>query len=449
MNYSLFFKLKPRSLILKKKDIFNEHEITRKFYSMINLNIFSPPGILSVPSNTIPLPPNIKVIEGAAGNLPDQASMEAALEIKQKVASLTQDDVLLCLITGGGSALLSLPIEPITLEEKSSLIKNLSRAGATINELNVVRIAISQVKGGKLADCGRHCHQIISLIISDIIGDPLELIASGPTIPYTKSEIAPRRVLEKYKLADSLATSIAQVIQKNEDNQDISVAAIKNSQVFLIGSNRAAIDAAMNEAKSLGLFPIFLSAEVQGNVDDISEAFFDLARAIRTPSSLSREEFKRTLEILHAQPNFEEECLGAPSGGLCIVSGGETTVKVAGDGNGGRNQELALRFTKLCYDDGSRTSLVNDILLLSCGTDGIDGNCDAAGAIGGREILRNLPDGEDISGIMEDFILRNDSYNFYKKFLSKYAGDGYHVFTGHTGTNVMDIHLLIMPNTKA
>lgn len=374
--------------------------------------------------------------------------MQAALEIKQKVTSLTHDDVLLCLITGGGSALLSLPIEPITLEEKSSLIKNLSRAGATINELNVVRIAISQVKGGKLAECGRHAYQIISLIISDIIGDPLELIASGPTIPYIKSEITPRKVLEKYKLIDTLTTSIAQVIQKNEDNQDISVAAVKNSQVFLIGSNRAAIDAAMNKAKSLNLFPIFLSDEVQGDVDDISKAFFDLTRALRTPSSLCREEFARTLEILHAQPNFEKEFLEAPSDfdGLCIVSGGEPTVKVTGTGNGGRNQELALRFTKLCYD--AQMSLFNDILLLSCGTDGIDGNCDAAGAIGGLKILLNLPVGEDISSIMEDFILRNDSYNFYKNFLSKHAGDGHHIITGHTGTNVMDIQLLIMPNTR-
>lgn len=372
--------------------------------------------------------------------------MQAALEIKQKVTSLTNVDVLLCLITGGGSALLSLPIEPITLEEKSSLIKNLSRAGATINELNVVRIAISQVKGGKLAECGRRAYQIISLIISDIIGDPLELIASGPTIPYIKSEITPRRVLEKYKLIDSLKTSIAQVIQKNEDNQDISLAAVKNSQVFLIGSNRVAIDAAMNKAKSLNLFPIFLSAEVQGDVDDISKAFFDLALALRSPSSLSREEFARTLKILHAQSNFEKEFLEAPKDfdGLCIVSGGETTVKVTGNGNGGRNQELALRFTKLCYD--AQMSLFNDILLLSCGTDGIDGNCDAAGAIGGLKILHNLPECEDISSIMEDFILRNDSYNFYKNFLSKHAG--YHIITGHTGTNVMDIQLLIMPNMR-
>lgn len=404
---------------------------------------FLPIGILSVPQKSISLPPSIKVLEGAVDNLPDHASMQAALEIKQKVTSLTYDDVLLCLITGGGSALLSLPIEPITLEEKSSLIKNLSRAGATITELNVVRIAISQVKGGKLAECGRHAYQIISLIISDIIGDPLELIASGPTIPYIKSEITPQEVLEKYKLIDTLPNSIAQVIQKNEDNQDASIAAIKNSQVFLIGSNRTAIDAAMNKAKSLNLFPIFLSAEVQGNVEDISKAYFELARSLMYGGEL-----KRTLEILHAQSNFEKEFLKAPDDcdGLCIVSGGETTVKVRGNGNGGRNQELALRFTKLCYD--AQMSLLNDVLLLSCGTDGIDGNCDAAGAIGGLKMQRNLPANEDISGIMADFILRNDSYNFYKNYLSKHASKGYHIITGHTGTNVMDIQLLIMPNIK-
>lgn len=381
----------------------------------------------------------IKIIEGAKGNLPDQASMQAAIEIKEKVSSLSKDDILFVLITGGGSACLSLPIAPITLDEKTLLIKNLSRAGATINELNTVRIAISQVKGGKLAQMGRNAYQIISLIISDIINDPLELIASGPTIPYVKSAelTPPMKILEKYNLTESLPTSIAQVIKRNEDNQDISET-VKNAQVFLAGNNRASIDAAMKKAKSFNLLPIFLSDKVQGDIGDISQAFFELATAIKgSSSSLRRGELTETLKILHAQPNFEKELMEALEvesvNGICIVSGGETTVKVTGDGQGGRNQELALRFTKLAFD--AQNPLINDIFFLSCGTDGIDGNCDAAGGIGGIKILSP----RSISNVMKEYIFRNDSYNFYKNFSS-----GYHIITGHTGTNVMDINLLII-----
>lgn len=373
--------------------------------------------------------------------------MQAAIEIKEKVSSLSKNDILFVLITGGGSACLSLPVEPIELDEKTLLIQKLSRAGATINELNTIRIFISQVKGGKLAQMGRNADQIICFIISDIINDPLDLIASGPTIPYVKSaELAPMKILEKYNLTESLPTSIAQVIKRNEDNQDISET-VKNAQVFLIGNNRTSIDAAMNKAKSFNLLPIFLSAEVQGDVGDISQAFFKLATAIKGSSSLRRGELSETLKILHAQPNFEKELFEAleedSANGICIVSGGETTVKVTGDGLGGRNQELALRFTKLAYD--AQNSLINEILFLSCGTDGIDGICDAAGGIGGINILSQIHDQTSISNVMKEYIFRNDSYNFYKNFLSTYSGDRYHVITGHTGTNVMDINLLIIP----
>lgn len=322
----------------------------------------------------------IKVYEGANLNLPDDDSLLATEKIKNHVLNLSDNDILLCLITGGGSACLSLPIHPITLDEKSTLIKKLSRAGATINELNVVRIAISQVKGGKLALMAKNAHKIISLIISDIINDPLWLIASGPTIRYHKSATeeatsSPQKILEKYNLMGTLPLSIAQVIQKNEDNQD-SRSTIKNSQVFLIGNNRVAIDAAMNKAKSYNLVPVFLSHEVQGDVIDISKAFFDLACAIKTYRTLSHDEFFKSmghvLAQLNSQSNFVADLIEALNeistlsrDGICLVSGGETTVSVkCEEGIGGRNQELALRFTKLCFDKSS----TDDLLLLSAGT---------------------------------------------------------------------------------
>ena len=392
----------------------------------------------------------IKVHEGAAGNLPDKNALKAANEIKSKVASLNNDDVLIVLITGGGSALLPLPIEPITLDEKTFLIKQLSRAGATINELNSVRIAISQVKGGKLAAMGKNANRIISLIISDIINDPLDLIASGPTIPYQKPNMAPKEIIAKYKLSSSLPTSIAKVINE-EDQEEIRLPSL-NSDVFLIGNNRIAIEAAMFKAESFNLFPVFLSAEVQGNVVDVSQAFFELACAVKRFSSSTRHEFgekiARISRTLSAQSNFIndlEAALEADSQGICIISGGETTVTVTGDGLGGRNQELALRFTQLCCLDKT-TSSFDDLLFLSAGTDGFDGNNDAAGSLGGSRILSSFINNADAVKVIQDFINRNDSYSFYKNVLKNYAGDRYHIVTGHTGTNVMDLHvLLIMP----
>lgn len=399
----------------------------------------------------------IKVFEGAIDNLPDQNSLQAAREIKSKVQSLTENDILLVIITGGGSALLPLPIEPITLDEKSTLIKQLSRAGATINDLNTVRIAISQVKGGKLALSGKNAHRIISLVISDIIDDPLNLIASGPTIPFEKPSKSPQEILEKFNLLSTLSASIAEVIQTNEENQDIPET-IKNSDVFLIGNNRIAIEAAMNKAKSLNLIPVFLSSKVKGNVVEISRAYFELAVAVKNYSKCDEFE-KKIAEIsstLSAQSNFANDLVAAleakSSSGICIISGGETTVTVTGNGLGGRNQELALRFTKLCHD--ANTSSLNDLLMLSAGTDGFDGNNDAAGALGGSKILSNLiknvndSDGK-VSLLMQDFIFRNDSYSFFKNVLRDYAGDRYQIIIGHTGTNVMDINLLmVMPNCE-
>lgn len=392
----------------------------------------------------------MRVFEGAAGNLPDENALKAANEIKSKVVSLNNDDVLIVLITGGGSALLPLPIELITLDEKTLLIKQLSRAGATINELNAVRIAISQLKGGKLAAMGRNAHRIISLIISDIINDPLGLIASGPTIAYQKSDVTPKEIIEKYKLSNSLPKSIAKVINE-EDQEEIRLPPL-NSDVFLIGNNRIAIEAAMLKAESFNLIPVFLSSEVQGNVVDVSQAFFELACAVKRFSSSTRHEFgekiARISKTLSAQSNFIndlEAALEADSQGICIISGGETTVTVTGDGLGGRNQELALRFTQLCCLDETASSF-DDLLFLSAGTDGFDGNNDAAGSLGGSRILSGLINNADAVKVIQDFINRNDSYSFYKNVLKNYAGDRYQIVTGHTGTNVMDLHLLlIMP----
>lgn len=411
--------------------------------------------------------------------------MRAAQTIKEKVSNLTSNDVLFVLITGGGSALLPLPIEPITLDEKSQLIKQLSRAGVTINELNTVRISISQVKGGKLAQIGKNAHRIVSFIISDIVGDPLHLIASGPTIQQEKQ--SPFHILEKYNLLSSLSPSIYDVMMAESTTIASSTPTqsqehgIDNCQAILIGNNQIAIDAAFAKVQEYNLIPVFLSSKVQGDVFDVSQAFFNLALLLinfhKSSLSISEHDFVEQIEnistILSAQTNFANDLVAALRAlfacnktdkvGICILSGGETTVKVCGDGLGGRNQELALRFTQLCLEyhrqatrnaEGAKSSSsLNDLLLLSAGTDGFDGNNTAAGAIGGLGILSsselvvssNETTDADAqlsltSSIISDFINRNDSFNFYRK----YASDRYHIITGHTGTNVMDIHLMMM-----
>lgn len=410
---------------------------------------------------------NVKIYEGAEGNFPDKNSHYAAKEIKKLVENLTEKDILFVLISGGGSALLPLPIDPILLEEKTLLIKNLSRCGATIQELNTIRIALSQLKGGKLAMLGHKAYKIISLIMSDIINDPLDLISSGPTVPYYSPKLSAKKILETYNLFQTLPSSIYDVIQKDDDenNSTETPLELKNSEIFLIGNNRIAIDAAMEETTKNNLNPVFLSSEVQGNVIQISEAYFHLSIAIKNFNVSSEENFRNSLhtvcEVLSAQDNFVDDLIRVLKSdkncdGICIVAGGEATVTVRGSGLGGRNQELALRFTKLCHD--AQNHLLNDLLLLSAGTDGIDGNNVAAGALGGPKILSqfikqneaNKQDNSDaqknISIIMDEFIYNNDSFSFFRNFLSKYSSDSYQIITGHTNTNVMDLHLLIIPN---
>lgn len=416
-------------------------------------------AILSVPVDALKFHPlnacdNIQIFEGAAGNLPDENSMHAAEKIKQKVTELTQDDILFVLITGGGSALLSLPIPPITLTEKSQLISQLSRAGATIEELNTVRIAISQVKGGKLARMSR-AHLIVSFIISDIVGDPLHLIASGPTVQPTSDQLkqSPRDILEKYNLFGSLSQSVYDVLMVGAAADAPAQSRVDNCHSILIGNNQIAIDAAIAKAREHRLIPVHMSSRVQGDVSVVSRAFFQLAQLIANFHMQRKdddddfvEQIANLTSILSARSNFANDLVAAlaaiascnddetDKAGICIISGGETTVRVSGDGLGGRNQELALRFTQLCCcrcEEASMSSL-NDLLLLCAGTDGLDGNNCAAGAIGGHI------DAE--AAMISEFLNRNDSYNFYRR----HATGRYHIITGHTGTNVMDIQLMVV-----
>lgn len=395
-------------------------------------------GIISVPIGTKEKFTDhknsvLQICEGAKNNLPDDLAVNTALTIKEKVESLDDKDVLIVVISGGGSALLPLPIVPITLQEKCDLIKSLASRGANINELNTVRIAISQLKGGKLSEIGIKAHKIISLIISDIVNDPLELIASGPTIPFNLTGNSAKVILENYNLWSNLADTTKKVIlELKPAHQNL------NSNVFVIGNNQIAVEACLKEADDLGLAGICVSTNIEGNVTELSEAFLELTKNVDSliRDETSVDEYLARVNVLQKSLNFPSnfpaellKIIKNSSKDICLISGGEPTVKITGSGIGGRNQELALRFASTC-----KRNNVEKILFLSAGTDGIDGPNPAAGAALSSDNLEEITE-------VETCLKNNDSYNFFKN----YNNGKHHIITGHTGTNVMDLHIIIIP----
>ncbi|GLV33042.1 uncharacterized protein CBL_10389 [Carabus blaptoides fortunei] len=409
-----------------------------------------PVGILSSKFHQQSPSGRVKYLEGAKYNLPDAAAEQAAREISELIQNLNADDLLIVLISGGGSALLPLPKSPVTLEEKTRLIKLLSGKGADILELNCVRKRLSMLKGGGLATLA-YPASVCSLVLSDVVGDPLDCIASGPTLPNRDPADAAIKIIEKYALLAQLPDSISRTLRSDLLSNDPGVIPESFGHVtnFVIGSNGLAVSAAANEARWLGYRSCIISVEVSGDVCLISQSYARLAlELVRLMKGLSS---KRALEqclrdiqsVLSISDDAIRELINLeydPHIGVCIVAGGEATVTVGGAGVGGRNQQLALQFA-IDVDKSlraSRESVENmNISLLSCGTDGIDGPTDAAGAIG-FSTLCELASRQNLSPVA--YLRDNDSYNFFRKF----QHGEYLIRTGHTGTNVMDIHVLVV-----
>lgn len=338
-------------------------------------------GILSVPFGTVRKFQNIKlcnvtVCEGARNNLPDESAAATAKNIVEFVGGLNETDVLFVLITGGGSALLPLPCDGVTLAEKCAIVKQLASKGADINDINRVRIDLSKTKGGKLAANAKRTGSVISFIISDIIDDPIHLIASGPTVISDGDATTSKMVLERYALWDSLPVHIQNAITTNSVARLPPQANIAN---VIIANNKTAVQAAIGQAKEQNIPAIALSTRVDGTVAVVSKAYIELAEAVNRlrRKLIGTSEFLasvRPLEtILHTSPSLAEELLevvlASGVGGFCLIAGGEPTVEITGNGTGGRNQELALRFSQCCYTN----ELLHGVQLLSAGTDGIDG----------------------------------------------------------------------------
>jgi len=315
--------------------------------------------------------------------VPDERGTRGAERILELARSAGPDDMVVCLISGGGSALLPLPAPGFTLAEKQELTKALLACGANIHEINSVRKHVSAIKGGQLAEAASPA-RVLSLILSDVIGDPLDVIGSGPTAPDPSTLADARAVLAKYGIDRSLPE---RETPKRLDN-------VEN---IIVGSNRLAVDAAARTARELGYKPLVLSTTIEGETRDVARMHAAILREIRE----------------HGRP-VKPPC--------CVITGGETTVTLKGAGLGGRNQEFALA---AALDIAGLAG----VLAFSAGTDGTDGPTDAAGAMAdGRTVER----GADAKG----HLARNDSYHFFERL-------GDLVKTGPTGTNVMDVRLLL------
>lgn len=403
-------------------------------------------GVISVPFGTTKLMeetgrnkmlprPNgkIRLLEGAKDNIPDESAWQAATNIVSLVSGLDSRDLLIVLISGGGSALLPLPLPPVTLEEKQNLIKELSAKGATIQELNSVRKRLSIVKGGGLAKLA-YPAKVVSLILSDIVGDPIDLIASAPTVINKDPLDLPLEILEKYKILQRVPLNVLKVLQDvTEDEKKLDFDHVDN---VLIGNNRLSIDAARAAAINIGYSPIILTNRLCGVARHVGVALAKLAilacRGVHTKDDLS--ELSKELRVPEERiaQVLQKSSTGKENEKICIIGGGETVVTVKGNGRGGRNQEMALAaFLTLssCVYPSDR-----EIIFLSAGTDGIDGPTEAAGAFAYRGMCSSS--NTDALSRLEN----NDSYNFYK---SVNNGDDL-VITGHTGTNVMDLQILLL-----
>ncbi|KAM8757487.1 glycerate kinase isoform 1-T1 [Acanthopagrus schlegelii] len=387
----------------------------------------------------------IKVIEGAKHNLPDADAQKAAEEIRQLASGLTEEDLLLVLISGGGSALLPAPIPPISLQEKLDVTRKLAAAGATIQELNTVRRALSFLKGGGLANFA-HPAQVISLILSDVIGDPLDLIASGPTVP---TEVWPEEVLsvlERYKLLNSVPPSVNDVLGRTSPRESKDKSSTSGHVLnAVIGSNSLALKCAGLRARELGFRPVVLAPGVCGDVRSVSRLYGLLARFAcsreEPPPELAAEMLRLGPEVgveswdLCRTMQVFEEGRTEGWGATCLLAGGEPTVELTGKGRGGRNQELALRVGVELRD---LKHPHNGPVFLSGGTDGQDGPTEAAGAITDAGLCEEAQaQGLDI----DTFLTNNDSYTFF----SRLSAGKRLLVPGLTCTNVMDVHMLLIP----
>ncbi len=343
--------------------------------------------------------------------IPDERGVKASGRILALARRNNQPDTLIfCLISGGGSALMPLPSKGVSLEDKQRVTRLLLECGATVEEINTVRKHMSRIKGGQLARAASPA-RLVSLILSDVVGDPLDVIASGPTVGDSSTFEQARAVLDKYEIWQLAPKSVRDVIEAGL-NREIEDTPKPESKIFdrvtniIIGNNRTAVHAASAQASTFGFRTLILTTVVTGE-----------AREVGT-----------VLATIALEAGVSSNPVAPPA---CILAGGETTVTVRGNGKGGRNQEIAISAAlRLAEAKG----ISKNIVIGSVGTDGTDGPTDAAGAIIDQKTVARA---RQMGLEPLQHLRRNDTYNLFKQTDEL-------LITGPTGTNVMDLLLALI-----
>ncbi len=355
------------------------------------------------------LPARLQVLPGGHP-VPSAESVSSTRALADFLRGTRDDSLLFCLISGGGSALMTLPVEGVSLADMQELTRLLLACGADIGEINTLRKHLDQVKGGGLARMAAPA-QLVTLILSDVIGSPLDVIASGPTVADSTTYEQALDILRKYEIEDRAPAAIRQVLERGVRGErpetvkagDPALARVTN---LIVASNPQAAQAALVEAGNLGFHTLLLTTSLSGEAADAG------ARAAITLQNIAGGE----TGAASGQP------LSRPA---CIVAGGETTVTLRGNGMGGRNQEMALAATLPLAG-------VRDVALVTFATDGEDGPTDAAGAVVTGETLHRA---RSLGLDPQAYLQNNDSYHFFSAL-------GDLLITGPTGTNVNDLAFL-------
>ena len=371
-------------------------------------------GIIAVKYGHTEKLKHIKLME-AGHPVPDAGSINAAKTILDYIKDTGEHDLIINLVSGGGSAVMCSPYTgaggiPISLDEKQSVSKLLLACGADIHEINCIRKHLSNVKGGRLAEI-MYPAQSVNLILSDVVGDSLDAIASGATVPDSTSFSNVIEIVHRYNLESKLPPRVMELFRAGSEGK-IPDTPKPDSKVFnstlniLIGTNHHALFAASEEAAKLGCRTEILTSVLTGEAREIAHFFAAIGRDACT--------WRNQKELP-----------------LCVIAGGETTVTLKGDGLGGRNQEMSLSFLN---NLGKSPEFAERIFFLSAGTDGNDGPTDAAGAFASLGIYTK---GKSQGLDPEKYITASDSYHYFEKTGGLFK-------TGPTGTNVCDIQLLLI-----
>ena len=342
---------------------------------------------------------HIEIVE-ASHPVPDAAGQQAAARIREVVQGLSADDLVICLISGGGSSLLSQPASGLTLEDKQDINKRLLKSGATISEMNCVRKHLSTIKGGQLAAACAPA-KVFTLLISDVPGDDPSSIASGPTVPDPTTFADAQAIIDKYQI-DGPPAVLEHIRKAEVETPKPGDSCFDNTETHMIAAPQMSLEAAAEVAREHGYTPLILGDSIEGEASDVALVHAGIAQQV----------------VRHGQP-VQAPCV--------LLSGGETTVTVRGKGRGGRNAEFALALAVALNG-------MENVYAIACDTDGIDGTEDNAGAIVTPDTLKRA----EAKGLnAKAYLANNDGYSFFEGLEDL-------VITGPTFTNVNDLRAIII-----